>query len=200
MIEQYCYFTDQSCSIMLIVTELLTGLLNQHYPVIACDILHMRHSIIVSDKLESDATAVRPRSHVCVFKSTPFSKVSAFSHDNAAFSKVSTFKPVFDGRRKRTEKSPFSHENVYVWTWPKSRCGRYFCSPTYRLQPWRLHVGREMTTNGRGEERISDSVSCSDVAINPVPTRYMYTGPDNARLCPANSNHSRRVTFIKILV
>ena len=25
-----------------------------------------------------------------------------------------------DRRRKRTEKSPFSHENVHVWTWPES--------------------------------------------------------------------------------
>ena len=78
---------------------------------------------------------IRLRPHVYVFKSTPFSKVSVFArpHDNAAFSNVSTFKPVFeslrflwkrrlsktlnkrlrvDGRRKRTEKCPFSHENV----------------------------------------------------------------------------------------
>ena len=88
-------------------------------------------------------SSMRRHVSVCVFKSTPFSKVSvcARPHDNAAFSKVSVFESLHfqtrfrkspfslktlnkrlrvDGRRKRTEKSPFSHENVYVWTWPKS--------------------------------------------------------------------------------
>ena len=77
------------------------------------------------------------------FQKSPFSPVHTTTQRfrksplSNPFSKVSTFKPVFeslrfrwklrlsktlnkrlrvDGRRKRTEKFPFSHENVYVVT------------------------------------------------------------------------------------
>ena len=51
---------------------------------------------------------LRPRPHVCVFKSTPSSKVSVFArpHDNAAFSKISVFESLHFQTHFR--KSPFS--------------------------------------------------------------------------------------------
>ena len=52
------------------------------------------------------------------FRKSPFSKVSVFEslHFQTRFLNK---RLRVDGRRKRTEKSPFSYENVYVWTWPK---------------------------------------------------------------------------------
>ena len=51
----------------------------------------------------------RPRPHVSVFKSTPFSKVAVFArpHDNAAFSKASVFERLHF--RTRFRKSPLSN-------------------------------------------------------------------------------------------
>ena len=82
------------------------------------------------------------------FQKSPFSPVHTTTQRfrKSPFSKDSTFKPVFkslrfrwkrrlsktlnkrlhvDGRRKRTEKSPFSHENVYVWTWPQTTSSQH---------------------------------------------------------------------------
>ena len=61
------------------------------------------------------------------FRKSPFSKVSTFKpvfeslhlHRTRRLSKTLNKSLRVDVRRKRTEKSPFSHENVYVWTWPQ---------------------------------------------------------------------------------